>query len=338
MAESQISTLTKQKQYHKRRQQQKKMKKKFYGLTKTEIIDRHKLLVKSLEDGGYGLAVGHTATGAANQGDMMKVLVEKKGMGYSDTILGNDQIELLSDDKFMMVEMIIDLQPGTVLTKGIKCFRLSTDDDQKTGSDGLRLEVNPRVNVGNKVMMKKLIAGEVGLKATADDLIRFAETGYIAQDVLDGVQWMGFSREEKLFHIVARYPMLLPGPNKKRFGNLIQILFRDDRCEFSGVKSSFGSSDCNVASACKSGDCKTKTMGQQCYWLNGKCGTGESRPDLNKGGSSAKYKRRKKMSHRKKTKKRKVRKKGTKKKGRKRRRTRRKKRRKRKRRTKRRKN
>ena len=198
MAESQISTLTKQKQYHKRRQQQKKMKKKFYGLTKTEIIDRHKLLVKSVDDGGYGLAVGHTVDGAANQGDMMKVLVEKKGMGYSDTILGNDQIELLSDDKFMMVEMIIDLPPGTVLTKGIKCFRLSTDDDQKTGSDGLRLEVNPRVKVGNKVMMKKLIAGEVGLKATANDLISFAETGYIAQDVLDGVQWMGFSREEKL--------------------------------------------------------------------------------------------------------------------------------------------
>jgi hypothetical protein len=49
-----------------------------------------------------------------------------------------------------------------------------------------------------------------------------------------------------------------------------------DRCEFRGPKSSFGSSDCNVASACKSGDCKTKT-GKKCYWGNGKCGTRESR-------------------------------------------------------------
>jgi hypothetical protein len=45
-----------------------------------------------------------------------------------------------------------------------------------------------------------------------------------------------------------------------------------ERCEFYGVQSSFGSSNCNVASACKSGDCKTKS-GQKCYWQNGKCGT-----------------------------------------------------------------
>ena len=49
-----------------------------------------------------------------------------------------------------------------------------------------------------------------------------------------------------------------------------------DRCEFRGPKSSFGSSNCNVASACTSGDCKTKS-GQKCYWRNGKCGTRESR-------------------------------------------------------------
>ena len=55
---------------------------------------------------------------------------------------------------------------------------------------------------------------------------------------------------------------------------------RGERCEFYGVQSSFGSSNCNVASACTSGDCKTKS-GQKCYWRNGKCGTRESRPDLN---------------------------------------------------------
>jgi serine/threonine protein kinase len=54
---------------------------------------------------------------------------------------------------------------------------------------------------------------------------------------------------------------------------------RGGRCEYSGAQSSFGSSNCNVASACNSGYCKTKS-GKKCYWQNGKCGTKESRSGI----------------------------------------------------------
>tara|TARA_B110000208_G_scaffold118838_1_gene145380 strand:- start:348 stop:1112 length:765 start_codon:yes stop_codon:yes gene_type:complete len=247
-------------------------KNEFYGPSKDEIIARHRLLVTAKAEGGKGLTVGFVSGGADDGSYFQKVLNSQKAIGYSDIILSEEQIESLSDDKFMLVEIMKqwDKKKG----KGVKTFSFSSDADQASERDTMLLESSPRVHIGNKEMISALLTDEDAV----NELIDFVERKYIAQEVLDGDKWQNFDIAEKLFHIIARYPL----QDESRLA-IIGILFGD-------------------------------------------------RDHLN-GGSFAKYKRRKKMSHRKKT--RKVRKKGTKKKAPRRRRTRRRKRR-RKRRTKRR--
>ena len=232
------------------------IKNDFYGPSKDEIIARHRLLVTAKVEGGKGLTVGLVAGGADDGTYFQQVLDSQKAIGYSDIILNEAQIESLSDDNFMLVEIMKHY--GKQKGKGVKTFSFSSDADQASDRDTMLLESSPRVHIGNKEMITALLTDENAV----NELIGSVERDYIAQEVLEGGQWQNFDIAEKLFHIIARYPL-------------------QDESHLAIIGILFGDSD-----------------------------------HLN-GGSFAKYKRRKKMSHRKKT--RKVRKKGTKKKARRRR-------------------
>ena len=228
----------------------------FYGPSKGEIIARHRQLAAAKNEGGKGLTAGHHTMTSADGTYFQKVLDLQKAIGYSDIILSEEQIELLLlDDNFMLVELI---QNGNPNGKGVKTFNFSSDADQGSDISTIGLELCPRVHIGNKEMITNLLTDEDG----HNELIDFVENEYIAEEVLNEDKWQNFDIAEKLFHIIARYPL-----QDKSYLAIIGILFAD--------------------------------------------------PDHLNGGSFAKYKRRKKMSHRKKT--RKVRKKGTKKKARRRR-------------------
>ena len=189
----------------------------FFGLNKQEILIRHEQLIND------GRAAGTTQVGPENVQDIMRVIDPEntqKGIGSSDIILGEDVRDILENDNFIVAEIIKNW--GDAQGKGLKTFKLSTDPDQAVDDMGL---INaPRVFVGNKQVIEHIIGQSQRNTDEAQALIDFAETQYIADEVLASQQWQDLSRAEKIFHIIARYAFLGQDNPHTR---IIQLLFGD---------------------------------------------------------------------------------------------------------------
>lgn len=165
----------------------------FFGLNKQEILDRHAKLE---------LEPPKEAHGTDNKQDIMRATnrENQKGIGYSDIILGEELRGILADDNFIVAEIIFKWEDPQ--GKGLKSFQLTTDPD---ADEAFGLMNYPRVFVGNKEVIKNIIARSEQNIEQAEALINFAEEEYIADKVLESPRWMGLDRAEKIFHIIARY-------------------------------------------------------------------------------------------------------------------------------------
>ena len=192
----------------------------FFGLNKQEILIRHEQLINE------GKKEGQVPGGPPNVEDVSKAIdgVNQngvaKGIGYSDIILGENIRNILEHDNYIVAEAIIN--HVHLQAKGVKTFKLTTDPEDP---DGVNLIKEPRVFVGNKQVIRNIIERSNRNREQAQALIDFAEREYIADQVLASQQWRGLSREEKIFHIIARY------------------IFRDDDPGYIIIKLLFGDLD-----------------------------------------------------------------------------------------------